>query len=350
MPIGKIEGIVKRNVGTQVYYFGTIMSDKIKNITFVPVIEESKNTYLLENTADGYQRPGSRSRMRQFMNYLKDDPNSVVPPVLISGRDKWRFESASGQELYGELIIDAPAAIIDGQHRIGGYIALFEDGEECRPVDFILLEGLDIDAEIKEFTTVNNSQKGVPKPLTAFLEDKEPARIAWALNQEDDSPVKNRITRITMGRNQLFALHSVAKQIQRTFNRGGISDFDEEEKVETLIKYWTIIADELEDEWSDIEKLDATNPKGRKDFEYKLLELTGFIVWSLMGPEILGRSYLEGVGINWDHVRSLVKACGHVDWRKEGQYAGRTGEAGGPFIQKDIESLMPPDTGVLEEE
>ena len=35
MPIGKIEGIVKRNVGTQVYYFGTIMSDKIKNITFV---------------------------------------------------------------------------------------------------------------------------------------------------------------------------------------------------------------------------------------------------------------------------------------------------------------------------
>jgi DNA sulfur modification protein DndB len=346
MPIGEIEGIVKKKIGTQVYYFGTVMSDKIKNITFVPVIQESKKTYLAENPENGYQRPGSKSRMRQFMRYLKEHPNSVVPPVLISGRDEWRFKSVSENEEYGKLIIEAPAAIIDGQHRIGGYIALFEDEEEDRPIDFILLEGFDTESEIKEFTTVNNTQKGVPKALTAFLEDRESARIAWALNEEEDSPFKDRITRINMERSHLFALHSVAKQIERTFNRGGISDFDEDEKIEALIKYWTIISDEFDDEWSDIEKLDDTNTRGRKDFEYKLLELTGFIVWSLIGSEILGRSYLDGVGINWEHVSSLVRSCGEIDWRKDGQYAGRTGEAGASFIKLDLERLIT-DTGVL---
>ena len=338
MSIGEIEGIVRKTNGSQVYYFGTLQSDKIKGVTFVPVIEHSRNTYLQEKVEDGYQRPGSKSRMRLFMNFLLEHRNAVVPPVVISTGDGWKFEHNEGAENFGRLQINSSAAIVDGQHRVGGYIALYEEHGKVRPVDFIALEGLSRDDEVNEFIVVNNTQKGVPKALTAFLEDQEEARIAWALNEEEDSPFKGRIARTGMTRPKLFALHSVARGIKRTFNHGKLSELDEETKVEFTFRYWTIIADEWDEMWDDIKKLDDS---GRSSFEFKLLELTGFIVWSLMGPEILGRSYSEGIGMNWDNVRKLVAACGSIDWRKDGQYEGRTGEAGASAIRQDMERLLP---------
>src|SRR5690242_15194071 len=134
MPIGEISAVLKRQVGDQVYYNGSVPSDKIKGITFVPVIEPSKKTYVQENTDKGYQRPGSQFRTRAFMKYLQENPNSVVPPVLLSGRDGWRFEVSQADNQIGKLVINAPAAIIDGQHRVGGYICHFETTSEPRPV------------------------------------------------------------------------------------------------------------------------------------------------------------------------------------------------------------------------
>ncbi len=348
MTIGTIEGVLKRQIGTQIYFIGTVDSDKIKGISFVPVIEHSRKTYLVENIDQGYQRPGSLTRMRHFMRFLRKNPNSVVPPILLSTRDGWEFVPSQENPNYGQLRVNEPAAIVDGQHRAGGYIALFDEHEEIRPVDFIALFGLSVEEEKQEFITVNNTQKGVPRALTAYLEDTEEARLAWALNEEEDSPFYGRIARTGMTRDKLFALHSVAKQIKRTFDHGKLAQLDEDEKFEILTKYWTIIADELEDEWADIEKLDDHSCRGRKDFEFKLLELTGFIAWSLIAPEILGRSYVDGVGMNWDNVRSLVRACAHVDWRKNGQYQGMTGEYGAAQIKRDLERNLPADYAIDE--
>jgi DNA sulfur modification protein DndB len=347
MSIGEISAVLKRQVGDQVYFLGSVSSDKAKGITFVPVIEPSKKSYVQENTENGYQRPGSQTRMRAFMRYLQQNPNSVVPPVLLSGRDGWRFVPSEVDKQIGKLVISAPAAIIDGQHRIGGYICLFETAGDSRPVDFILLADLDVQKEQTEFLTVNNTQKGVPKPLTVYLQDSQEAQLAWALNEEDDSPFKSRITRVGMGRQHLFALHSVAKQIERTFNHGKLADLDEDTKLDFLIRYWTTIADELEDEWADIEKLDDTSTRGRKDFEYKLLELTGFVAWSLIAPQILGRSFTPGIGMNWEHVKQLIHTCGHIDWRKDGQYGGYTGEGGAPVLVKEMERLLPADPNAI---
>jgi len=111
---------------------------------------------------------------------------------------------------------------------------------------------------------------------------------------------------------------------------------------------WTLLTtDELDEEWTDIEKMpegpdDTTRIGRRRDFEHKLLELTGFISWCWIAPEILGRSYSEDVGMDWDHVRGLVRTCGAVDWRKNGTYAGRTEMVGGKFIAEDMARLLPP--------
>ena len=84
MPIGEISGVVKKQVGSQVYYYGTINSDKVKGVTFVPTVEPSIKTYLQENPEEGYQRPGSRIRMRHFMRYLKENPSRRTRKVNLS--------------------------------------------------------------------------------------------------------------------------------------------------------------------------------------------------------------------------------------------------------------------------
>ena len=344
--IGEIIGVVQKAQGDQKYLFGTIRSDKVKNVTFVPVNESSlRETPLNENTEEGYQRPGSLSRMRTFTRFLKEHPNSVVPPILLSGRGNWHFKpNGEGQEV-GKLIIQEKAAILDGQHRLGGFVHLYESEDDVREISFILLPDLDPGEEKKEFLVVNNTQKGVPKSLAIYLEDTEEAQVAWGLNEETDSPFNGKITKTTLQRTQLFNLASVAKQVKRLFSIGGVQDLDIGQKIDFMSRFWTIIADHLHEEWADIEKLDNPEIKGsrRNSFEYKLLELTGLIAWAHTGAHIFSRSYSEDAGMNWDNVGRLVEAVSEIEWRKDGEYAGRTGEAGGRFMADDMIRLLPPE-------
>ena len=164
--IGKIENVLRREVGGRFYYFGSFTSDTIKGITFVPVIENSPKTPLQEVVADGYQRPGSETRMNRFRDFLKKHPDSLVPPVLLSSRGTWKYEAYGSDTPLGTLTIHSPAAILDGQHRLGGYVRLFLESEtNVRNVDFLLLDDLDREQEIREFVIVNNTQVGVPKSL-----------------------------------------------------------------------------------------------------------------------------------------------------------------------------------------
>ena len=339
---GEITGVVKKTQGDQKYLFGTIGSDKIKNVTFVPVLESSDTTYLNE-IEDGYQRPGSRSRMNAFARFLKDNPNSIVPPVLLSGRGKWEFEPTGKEQSLGRLIIHGPAAIVDGQHRLGGFVSLYESQKDVRDISFILLPNLTPEQEENEFVVVNSSQKGVPRALIAYLGDTEEAQVAWGLNEEPDSPFKGRITRTTLQgkRTKLFALHSVARQVKQLFSSSKFQYLDVSQKIEYMSRLWTIIADQLPEEWSDIEKLDNLETKGRRDFEYKLLELTGLVAWAHTGTQIFARSYSEEIGMNWNNVTRLVEAASGIDWRKNGEYKGRTGETAGKDMASEMTYMLP---------
>lgn len=339
--IGSVGDVLRKQAGEIVYYFGTITSDKLKSVTFVPVIEASAKTFLEEDTADGYQRPGSPGRMRAFRKFLEQNPTHVVPPILLSGRDGWEFTPRAGSSV-GKLTINAPAAIIDGQHRAGGYVALHEaNNEDVREVPFILLPSLSRDQELDAFLTVNTTQKGVPKALSEFLGDSDEAQVAWCLNIQNDSPFYGRISRTKQAKTQLFMLNSVAKEVKRLFSVGPLSDLNVEEKSEMAARFFTKVADILPDQWSDIEKLDDAESKGKLDFEYKLLELTGLIAWSHVGSVILSRSYNEAVGMNWDNVERLMQLACAIDWRKDGQFVGRTGTVGGKVMADEMMRLLP---------
>lgn len=354
MPMGILPNVLRRQQDDRVYYFGSITSDKAKESTFVPVSEKSPKTPLNEVLEKGYQRPGSQPRMNKFRDFLKRNPKSLVPPVLLSGRGKWKFVPTSDGSALGSIEIHAAAAILDGQHRMGGYVALYEADKDVRSIDFLLLDDLTLEDEVREFVIVNNTQVGVPKSLNFYLaseveglseivgEYKDETWIAWQLNLRQDSPLLGRITRTKLGPEHLFALHSVAQSISKMFSDGAFSDMDRDEKLEIVIKYWNLIADSHPKEWADIEKLGVPK-QGRKAFDFKLLELTGFIAWSLIGDSrILSSSYNPASRTtDWDRVEKCIQALAEaIDWRKEGIYNYATGAVGGPVIAKEMQRVL----------
>jgi hypothetical protein len=278
--------------------------------------------------------------MKLFQNYLRENPNEFVPPLLLSA-PTWSFEANPGNPVVGTLNVDEPASIVDGQHRAGGFIAACDEDEIDRMVDFICYVGLTPEAEQLLFVNINTTQKGVDKGLGAYLKGGEGVEIAEALNIGSDSPFKGRIARQKPAKNQLFKLHSFIGGVQKTFAHGRLSGLSVDDRVVALTHYWTIIADVFSEHWEvDMEILDDP-ARGRTKMESKLLELTGFLTWSYLGPQLLGEAFIETHGFNWDRVRSRIEACENFDWRKHGQYEGRTGSAGAQHLKGEIERMLP---------
>ena len=49
--------------------------------------------------------------------------------------------------------------------------------------------------------------------------------------------------------------------------------------------------------------------------------------------------------MSWDNVSRLVEAASAIDWAKDGEYEGRTGEAGGKLMSDDMVRLFPREGG-----
>lgn len=324
------------------YFTGTLPSDKAKALTFVPVLEASKKTYLREDVQDGYQQPGSAVRMQRFAEYVRDNPLSVVPPVMLSGRGQWRFVEESSL-----LEVEAPAAIMDGQHRVGGYWCLFEKDGQPRPIEFFLLPDLELDKEKAEFRTINGTQTGVPKSSNILLESSENAFVAEELRTRKDSPFHDRITRGQRRPGDLFTLAAVERNVGRTFSHGAFSRLGLHDKVEILLRYWDIIADQFPVEWGDIDR----PARGQK---FKLLETTGLIAWSLAAEEVLGRAFDSAARImNWNKVKVSVERLatpGALDWGKDGEFQGLTGEVGGGRIHRKMQAILAQASSYREDE
>lgn len=349
--VATITKVLRKQLSGRNYYYGSFPSSKARELTFVPVIEKSVKTPLTEIIDNGYQRPGSMPRMNKFKQFLIASPASVVPPVILSGRGAWIYQASSHEEDFGSLIVNDHAAIIDGQHRLGGYVALYDSDEDERQIDFVMIENLSREEEIHEFSMINNTQVGVPKSLSEFIAVDNPllsskiggeyVHIAWGLNIDQSSPFFGRITRTKMGQEHLFALHSVATELEKMFSHGALVDLPRVQKLELVIKYWLIIQDAHPEPFDDLLRLGVPK-EGRRAFKFKLLELTGLIAWSRIGYQILGGAFDLNAGqMDWDKVQTQVEYLAtKIDWRKDGVYRNATGLVGGPQIKLDMERFL----------
>ena len=125
------------------------------------------------------------------------------------------------------------------------------------------------------------------------------------------------------------------------FNHGKLERISEEEKFQKLVSYWDLISNIFSTEWSDIEYLDDESSRGKKEFKYKLLELTGFIAFSSIGKEIFARSFVDGLGIDIDKVGRFLQSIHDrsLDLRKDGIYH-QAGIVGAQPIVRDMERML----------
>ena len=337
-----IKNIIKRVLvaesGTLEYFLGQISSSDIRDLTFVPVIAEeakarSRKTYLIE-TNGGYQRPGVARRMEAFANYLVEFPLTYTPAVVLSGRSEWIYS-----EKDGSLTVKGPAAIIDGQHRIGGYVCDFEENGESRLIDFVLINFKTVREEEVTFRDINSNAKSVATGIVAVLGRSADVQVAELLNTHPKSLFKGKFFIAQSSPGTLFNINSVMKELGTMFSHGAFEGISNETdlKFDIALAYWEEIASAFPEAWSDIDL-----PK--KDRLYKLLELTGFIAWSKASSDILAPAFdQESKTVNWDQVRESISALSEpnaIDWRKKGTYENATGNVGAQLIHRKIQSTL----------
>mgnify|MGYP001356408214 FL=1 len=109
-----------------------------------------------------------------------------------------------------------------------------------------------------------------------------------------------------------------------------------DEKVSILIEYWNCVKEANPIPWEDASK------ETKKEHKYKLLELTGNIAWSIVGPQILLKGYnANNQDFDWDKIKEVIEFVSQdIDWDKDGDFFGITGEVGGKLIAKELERAL----------
>jgi DGQHR domain-containing protein len=313
-------------------------SSQAGEITFVPVVKDEaekvkRSKAYLNETNDGYQRPGSPRRMEAFGRYLMENEQLYIPAVVLSGRNKWVFS-----ETDNSLTVDSPAAIIDGQHRVGGYISAYLNDQVDRLIEFVVLN-ISVEEEQQLFLDINSNAKSVATGLVSVLGRRTDAIVADTLNSHPDSIFKDRFYITAKRPGTLFNIASVAKEIGTTFRHGvfeSIKD-DVDLKFDIMNVYWEAISTAFKLEWSDI------NLKANQQ-EFKLLELTGLMAMALAAEEILAPSFdMASSTINFDEVEERIKFLadsGELDWSKSGMFKGQTGFGGAGPIHRKIQQIL----------
>lgn len=169
----------------------------------------------------GIQRPLKESRVKEIRSYILNSKDASFPTSIILSIDEKCAEYDDRTQtlhLYPYKSEDNPdesipikriAKVLDGQHRIAGFIG---EKKECLEFDFhpefevnvSIFIGIDIPEQAKIFATVNLAQTKVNKSLVYDLEALARGRnpfktchhVAVALDQNSDSPLHKRIKRL----------------------------------------------------------------------------------------------------------------------------------------------------------
>ena len=178
----------------------------------------------------------------------------------------------------------------------------------------------------------------MPPSLAANIQrEKWENRVAIMLNENSSSPFVGIISRSgTMKTEHKFQLAAVAKNLIRTFSDDVFKSIElsDEERFDFICEAWSLVKEKFPEEW----EIDIP----RKDMKYKLFELTGLIAWSVVFQRRLGTYFnttTKHIDFNGLSV-AMDKVVGEIEWEKDGEFSGLTGEVGGQKIAQKIMERM----------
>lgn len=314
------------------YYLGTITPAQIMELTFVPCVVNVNDDVLVIRTQHGYQREGDKKRMGQIRDFYSTHTSSLIPPVLLSTRGAWKFIPKTTNSPFGSIEATDQAAIIDGQHRLGGLSMIAHNGESSdealhRNIPFMAVHFNDVKIESDEFEVINGKQKGIKPSHLKYIRKNETfgGNAANMLKEDPDSVFAGRIAISTRADHDLITFKAATDLVAYTFdNVFGVNAFrpDTEENQQKamfiLLAYWKAVSQIFGNMWADIHMLPAPgtnrtpgNP-GRNRFEFRLLEETGLRAFARLGSNILYKAWLaQSSDIAWHTVEDNLRKVAH---------------------------------------
>jgi DGQHR domain-containing protein len=314
------------------YYLGTITPAQIMELTFVPCVEKVNEDVLVIKTQNGYQRQGDKKRMIQIKDFYTESTESLIPPVLLSTRGAWKFSPKSANSPFGSIEATDQAAIIDGQHRLGGLSMIALDGSSSddalhRNIPFMAVNFEDVKTESDEFEIINGKQKGIKPSHLKYIRKNETfsGNAANMLKEDPDSVFVGRIAISDRADYDLITFKAATELVAYTFDNVFCqnafrpdTEENQQKAMSMLLKYWKLVSQIFGNMWADIHMMPdtglkkSTNNPGRNKFEYRLLEETGLRAFARLGSNILLKSWMSGsTDIAWntveDHLRKVAQ-------------------------------------------
>ena len=237
---------VTQQIGT--FYIGKITAEEIVELSYSDVRklteERDLESYL------GIQRPLNRTRAKDIQEYVKNIDATFPTGILLSIEN----DNASFNEVNSTLSITfppgtSPAKILDGQHRIAGFMNIdtgeaikelcwFEqDGKEI-PFELVvtIFVGLDLAEQANIFATVNIKQTKVSKSLVYDLESYSKTRspqktaheIILALAKHPKSPFRGKIKRLGKkeGEHETITQAALVEEVISLISKNAMQDRD----------------------------------------------------------------------------------------------------------------------------
>jgi DGQHR domain-containing protein len=198
------------------FFVAKIKAEDLVKLTYSDVRalqnERDVETYL------GIQRPLNERRAKEIQEYVKNYDAAFPSSVILHIDEEFISWDSTDNNLtftFDEKI--SPAKILDGQHRIAGFMDLktgkpiedvcyFKDGEDTQPFELMItvFVGLDLPEQANIFATVNLKQTKVSKSLVydleAYTKTRSPQKTAHdivvALDLNSRSPFYGRIKRL----------------------------------------------------------------------------------------------------------------------------------------------------------
>ena len=333
-----IENVIKVEDSGFTYYLGAILPQQIMQLTFVPceVQVEALKGVLNVRPTEGYQREGDVKRMKKIATHFRDSERSIIPPVLLSTRGKWLFKPKTQNSPFGSIEAEDCAAIIDGQHRLGGLSMLASDpdgqpGKTDRKVPFMAVQFSDAREEQEQFEIINDEQKGIPKSHLKFINRRAefPGIAADVLREDPDSVFAGRIAIAKRDDWDLITFGAAEEVVSLMFDSQfttvtkfypGRDQTSKSQGIRLILEYWKCVRECFPLQWADMDKMPpcrsarSTTHPGRSRFSYRLLEETGIRAMAKVGAVVLAESYMNASGdVAWESVKSTLKRIAEND-------------------------------------
>lgn len=307
----------------QIVYLGYISAELAKIITFTDDYPPAEHKI-------GYQRPPEKKRIRDFSDYLINDPSAYVTPILLNSRNKIKFhEKTNG---YGYILIpkDNCLAIVDGQHRTLGTI---QADNFHIPIPFMLFDNLNVSIEKELFVTINKEQKKVSMSHVKFIghENDPISQIVVKLEQDPSSPWFQKVNLVGLkGTKRPVSLDSLSNATKELLQFGEVKVLNVEQQYTLVKDFWEVVSQVWPKAWE--------APKNSL-----LRKSMGTLAISKLGGYILPQCLIRkdnSLELDKEKLFGLFNKASNVNWMSNGDFKGFAGRQGADLVKNMLDSII----------